>query len=334
MIIDSKKNNDIESDVNVDVDNTTDVDTDGTDVYDNYKLSMLKNGDSGSEVTILQQLLQQHVYPIEPNGNFDDETEIYVITFQKDSKLVADGIVGNKTWSELQAKDYNPKDPLIEDRIYMLQPDEYAHALVRKKQVFLHHTAGGASAINTIDGWENDATSNGRSYRVATAYVVSREYSRYGQNLKDGDIVKCFDPKYYAWHLGKSANSPIEPSSIGIEICSWGGLTLSSGGRFVTWANTTVQDKDVYEHHSNYFGYKYFQKYTDAQIESTYKILKAIRSNFTDLSYQTSFDEDWFAYKPEIRDGRPGIWTHVNVRETGKHDVFPQPEMIQMLNTL
>lgn len=305
-----------------------------SDIIDDYTLPLLRKGDTGRAVTILQQLLQQHVYPLEPNGVFDDATEIYVITFQRDSKLVADGIVGQKTWTELQAKNYNPKDPLVEDRIYLLQPDEYAHTLVRKKQVFLHHTAGGASAINTIDGWENDATSAGNSYRVATAYVVSRKYSRYGQNLSDGEIVKCFNPKYYAWHLGKSANTPIEPLSIGIEICSWGGLTLSTDNRFVTWANTTVKEADVYEHHSNYYGYKYFQKYTPAQIESTYKILKALRTNFEDLSYQKHFDESWFTYKPEIRDGRPGLWTHVNVRETGKHDVFPQPELIQMLNSL
>jgi N-acetyl-anhydromuramyl-L-alanine amidase AmpD len=293
---------------------------------------VLKLGDKNENVLLMQKTLKEkYEYPVELNSHYDDFLYQIIVKFQKDNDLGADGVVGSKTWTVLlESKDTS--DPKVEDRIVALEWDEYSHSLEEKNQIFLHHTSGSASGVNVVSGWEHDANKYGKVYRVATSYIISREYKRYGQDLKDGEIIKTFNPKFAAWHLGGSANSPIEKTSIGIEICSYGGLIVNRGGQFQAWTDSIIPEEEVYEHPVQFRGYSYFQKYTDAQIESTYKILKELQKSF-DIKIQDSFDTSWFEYNPEVRKNLPGIWTHTNVR-TDKHDCFPQPELIQMLNSL
>lgn len=56
----------------------------------------LKRGSSGDSVKELQQLLG-----ISETGVFGSETEIAVKAYQKEKRLVSDGIVGKLTWGEL-----------------------------------------------------------------------------------------------------------------------------------------------------------------------------------------------------------------------------------------
>lgn len=65
-------------------------------------MKTLKPGATGSEVTTLQELLQQWQYPCPVTGVFDNETEKYVRDFQHLQGLSADGIVGKHTWDALQ----------------------------------------------------------------------------------------------------------------------------------------------------------------------------------------------------------------------------------------
>ena len=58
--------------------------------------SMLRKGDMGPSVKKLQQLLG-----IKADGNFGPKTEAKVKAFQKSKRLVADGLVGQKTWAAL-----------------------------------------------------------------------------------------------------------------------------------------------------------------------------------------------------------------------------------------
>ena len=58
----------------------------------------LKKGMNGLHVQGLQELL--HIYP---DGKFGPLTEEAVKEFQKAHGLVADGIVGEKTWAALKA---------------------------------------------------------------------------------------------------------------------------------------------------------------------------------------------------------------------------------------
>jgi peptidoglycan hydrolase-like protein with peptidoglycan-binding domain len=61
----------------------------------------LRRGSSGDAVVELQELLNEHGYGLNPDGKFGAKTEEAVKDFQKQNGLVADGIVGDATWSTL-----------------------------------------------------------------------------------------------------------------------------------------------------------------------------------------------------------------------------------------
>jgi peptidoglycan hydrolase-like protein with peptidoglycan-binding domain len=64
-------------------------------------LPTLRFGDSGESVRVLQRLLRSNGYPINIDANFGALTESAVRAFQSRRGLVADGIVGARTWHEL-----------------------------------------------------------------------------------------------------------------------------------------------------------------------------------------------------------------------------------------
>ena len=64
-------------------------------------LPTLRFGDSGNAVRVLQRLLSSNGYPVRIDGNFGAVTETAVKAFQSQQSLVADGVVGPKTWQKL-----------------------------------------------------------------------------------------------------------------------------------------------------------------------------------------------------------------------------------------
>ncbi len=65
------------------------------------RLPSLRFGDSGEAVRILQRLLVSNGFPINIDGSFGALTETAVKAFQSRRGLVADGVVGSRTWREL-----------------------------------------------------------------------------------------------------------------------------------------------------------------------------------------------------------------------------------------
>ena len=64
----------------------------------------LMEGSSGSDVIYLQQLLNKKSRAtIAVDGYFGEETKQMVEIYQRNHGLVVDGIVGEKTWSSLEA---------------------------------------------------------------------------------------------------------------------------------------------------------------------------------------------------------------------------------------
>jgi len=61
-------------------------------------MSTLKQGSRGSEVKTLQTMLK-----VASDGIFGAKTKAAVVAYQKANGLVADGIVGPKTWAKLQS---------------------------------------------------------------------------------------------------------------------------------------------------------------------------------------------------------------------------------------
>ncbi|OFI39273.1 hypothetical protein BIU82_15495 [Arthrobacter sp. SW1] len=63
---------------------------------------VVRRGQQGYYVVALQRLLRQHGRTLTVDGVFGSGTEAQVIGFQRSRGLVADGIVGAKTWTALQ----------------------------------------------------------------------------------------------------------------------------------------------------------------------------------------------------------------------------------------
>lgn len=61
------------------------------------KKSVLKRGDKGKEVRLLQEKLIQHGARLKPDGDFGEKTEKAVQQFQATHALKSDGVVGEKT---------------------------------------------------------------------------------------------------------------------------------------------------------------------------------------------------------------------------------------------
>ena len=203
-----------------------------------------------------------------------------------------------------------------------LDSNQYIQETYPKKQIYLHHTAGGPDAVSVARFFNN------KEGKVATAFII-------GAN---GTIVQCFSSKHWAYHLGLKQEifteagvsyQSLDKISVGIEICNYGPLTKRNGyyynyvGGKVDYTKVTFLDK-------KYKGHIYWQSYTDAQIESTRQLLVYLCDTYSipRTYFTTIFDID----KRALR-GESGIFTHNSVRKD-KSDIYPCPKMIAMLEAL
>lgn len=203
-----------------------------------------------------------------------------------------------------------------------LDSNQYNHEEHPKRQIYLHHTAGGPSAVNVAKFF------NSQQGKVATAFII-------GAN---GTIVQCFSSKHWAYHLGlkedvfienKVGYQSLDKISIGIEICNYGPLTKRNG-YYYNYLNARVDYTEVEFLATKYKGHIYWQKYTDAQIESTRQLLVYLCDTYKipRTYYASIFDIDKRALQ-----GERGIFTHNSVRKD-KSDIYPCPRMITMLESL
>ena len=212
-----------------------------------------------------------------------------------------------------------------------LKDDQYYREEVQKKTIYLHHTAGSSSPAGAIKWW------NETPERVATAFVIGGKPTRPSDDWKDGDLYQAFSSKYWAYHLGlKQEHLPpgsessklLNAQAIGIEICSWGWLTQKDG-KYTSWANAVVPAQDVIS--LDYRGQRYWEAYTDAQLETLRELLLYLGDKFEiPLCYKgdAMFDLDMRAFR-----GEPGVWTHTSVRKD-KTDCYPDPRLIKMLKEI
>jgi len=293
-------------------------------------MKLIKKGSTGDKVRDIQKHLDLTV-----DGIFGDKTERAVIQFQYKNALVTDGIVGPKTWAMLFGLTTDVQESLgishgIEINNHMLPKGEYLPGPTQKEWLFIHHTAGWHNPYRTVDHWSGDNRG-----RIATEFVMGGPSIHNNDFQYDGDIVRCLPDGAYAWHLGRNGLHEMHTNSVGIEVCNFGYL---KDGR--TYAGSTVHENQIVELDKKFKGYKFWHKYSDAQIESLRKLILFIadrdnidvRKGLPELIKQKgaeAFEWNEDAYYGRIK----GLWSHSNTNK-GKSDMFPQENLLTMLTEL
>ena len=315
---------------------------------------------SGEDVTLLQKVLKDHGFFNERiDGNFGQNLLVSVTNFQRAIGTKADGIVNSITWNKLLdygkpvlAKSEIPHDISYENqnglRIhnYSLSPDLYYQEDIKKETIWLHNTGGGSRPDWSVNGWEKDfekdlsgnlvLDQNGKikPLKVGVSYIIGRRSSSTDDSVWDGKILNTFDDKYWAYHLGINNQSSLDlnSKSIGIEFCNYGPLTMGIDGRFYNSVNKIVNEKDVVKLDKTFRGYDYFERYTDSQLESARGLLIYLINKHAISIEGKIYNENWFNYNTAYHTNG-GIRSHSHIKKD-IFDIFPQKEMIQMLNSL
>ncbi len=302
---------------------------------------IVKRGSKGEVVRAIQERLN-----IEVDGKFGPDTDKAVKKFQGEHGLLVDGKVGPDTLAALAIV---PEEILATDRIdaghvtdeglflhsSYLDRSQYIEGPTDKFYVVLHHTAGNHDPYATVRAWNSDTRG-----RIATQFIVGG-IGKNDEQTHDGEVVQCFPDEAWAYHLGKNNSPLLHPHSIGIEICNYGWLEPRDG-RFYTYVNSALPDSQVVDLGFSFRGYRYYHKYTEAQMDAVYKLLQEISRRHEQVNLQLGLpqwlknqsSQEAFAFKQEACDGKVrGLLTHVNIRPD-KTDCSPQPQLVEMLKSL
>lgn len=294
---------------------------------------LLRKGSKGQEVVELQQALG-----IKTDGDFGPATEAAVKAYQKENGLVVDGIVGPQTFAVIREetattdnseKVYSPHPGLTVNK-YFLPRGEYREGPTPKEYLFLHHTAGWHNPYKTVDGWANDSRGT-----IATEFVLGGPSVKGNDDRYDGELVQCLPEGGYGWHLGRNGSQYMHTHSVAIEVCNF---SFAKNGR--TYVGTPIASDQIVKLPKAFRGHGEWHAYSDKQIETLKQfILWIAERDSIDVragivaeikkkgTGAFEFNED--AYYGRIK----GMWTHTNTRKD-KYDLFPQPNLIDMLLSL
>ena len=284
-------------------------------------------------------LLVQEVLKVPQTGVYSKPTVDAVIRFQMQHNLVADGILGPKTLESMHLLDSDlrlnsiskPTISLIIHNRFL--PDKECFNLVGKNEyIFLHHTAGWNDPFKTADDWERDDRG-----AIGTEFVIGGKNCKTGDDTFDGTIVKALRDGKQGWHLGPTGSEYMNKHSVGIELCNFGQLNKEQR----TYVNTMVQSEQVCKLSKEFRGYLFWHRYSDNQLLSlkqtiryvadrdSIDIRKGIIENINKNGVEKAFEFSELAYSGQVK----GLLLHTNVRKD-KFDLFPQPELIDMLLSL
>jgi hypothetical protein len=292
-------------------------------------MQVLKKGSKGESVKTLQEFLKVAV-----DGNFGPKTESAVKSYQKKNGLVADGIVGPKTWAHMGILNTDNAENIevskaLEIKKHYMPVGTYFPGPVKKQWIFLHHTAGWENPYQVIDMWARDNRGN-----VATEFVLGGQSVRDGNTKFDGELVQAFPEGGYGWHTG-TGNSVMHRNSVAIEVCNMGQIV---NGR--TYVNTPADLNQIVKLAKPFRGFQFWHKYSDAQIETLKGWILFVAENYDIdprvglVEYIKARGADGFDVLDLDRANKtPGMYSHTNVLR-GKVDMFPQQELIDMLLSL
>lgn len=206
--------------------------------------------------------------------------------------------------------------------------NQYYQEIQNKTQIVLHHTVSNPlSETGDINSWLSDTG------RIATYIIISY----------DGTINKCFKSNEWGHHLGiksdflkqkkfkdyATRNTLLNKESIGIEIDAWGGLTKKNGVYYNAYNKPISNDLEIVE--CDWRGFKYFQKYSQAQIDSLGELLPILMETYNIPSY--GIKDGNFEVRLDALEGKPGIYSHSSYR-SDKSDLYPDENLINLLKSL
>jgi len=209
----------------------------------------------------------------------------------------------------------------------------YVKEETKKTQIVLHHTVSGDGIEGDIAWW------NKQTERIATHYIIDRQ----------GVVHQLFDDTYWAYHLGTSRDhfkkfglkyNNLNKTSIGIELDSWGAVLLHGASYYpVKWEhvkyvpNTAAKPIKGYpeEYCSNYKGMRYWERYSQKQLDSLQALLKLLTVKH-EIPAAYKGDAFWIANKLALS-GQSGIWGHCSFR-SDKSDPHPQAELVNILKSI
>lgn len=279
--------------------------------------------------------IQSFLGAIDVDGIFGPQTEDAVKTFQKVRGLVVDGIVGPKTLEAMSLLDTDlTVDKAIDSKFaydtHYLPAGEYLNGPTTKEYAFLHFTAGWHNPYKCIDHWGRDSRG-----RIATEFVLGGPSIKGDDDTYDGRMVQAFPSGAYAWHIGRNGSQYMHEHSVGLEICNWGYL---KGGK--TWAGVKADPSQIVTLAEPFKGMSQWHRFSDAQIEQVREWLYFIAERdgidireglprWIKKEGAKAFEWKEEAYRGLIK----GVLSHTNTN-TGKCDIHPQQEMMDMLVSL
>jgi len=231
-----------------------------------------------------------------------------------------------------------PSENLVSEPLYQLSHDDiiqvdfpkdcYVDDETEKVGVVLHYTAGNPKQGKEVyDWWRKD-----KQGRVATHFVVNAlgkifqgipvkkwAYAIY-VNAKDNAVSLRYKKRSHQRFL--------DSRYVQIELSNWGYLT-EKDGKYYSYTGVEIPEDEVCVLNKSYRGHKYFQKFTDVQISQLEKLLLYLHFEHG-IDVSCSFPLSIFSISEYALKGHGGVWAHTSFR-TDKHDIFPQPEIIEML---
>ncbi len=323
-------------------------------------METIRKGSKGLIVKHWQEFLKiLKIFSHKIDGDFGTLTHTSTIEFQNINGLVADGVVGKKTWNtaydlgiittDEMEEPAVPEDFGLDINKAHMPKNEYFTTDEKKDWIFIHHTAGWNNPFKTIENWSRDSRG-----KVATEFCLGGQKINDGDATYDGTIVQAFPEGGYGWHLG-IGNNIMHRASVGIEVNNFGRLTEGGyykringkktwiekkKGKFYTYVGTEALYNQVVELDKEFRGFKFWHRYTDKQITELEKLIRFVgerddidvRNGLPDAIRGMgvkAFDVCDVSMCNKIK----GLWSHTNCRET-KTDMFPQPELVDMLLSL
>lgn len=210
-----------------------------------------------------------------------------------------------------------------------MKPTSYYAGPTKKGWIILHHTAGHDNPLSVIKSWDNDSRG-----RVGTQFVIGGLNAGTGKGKYDGVICEAFPAGGYAWHTG-TGSSALHLDSVGIELCNIGYVINNESyvGSPVICCQQVMLKKA-------FRGHQFWHKYSEKQLKALKELLLHQAKLYNiDLrvglyEWVKKYGADGFDHcNLKYANSNRGLYTHANLVRS-KSDVFPQPELVDLILSL